>query len=401
MSVHPSRRFILAAGAAALAAPTVLRAQTPAIKIGMIHPVTGALSFGGQMCRLGGLAAIDDINREGGVKALGGARIEPILGDAQGRPEIGASLVDQMAEQGVVGFTGCFSSPIALAATQAAAKYNLPFSIDAGLADSLTGRGLKNVYRLFPNVSQTSRGALAALDAINKGAGSPAKTAMIVHEDSEFGTGTAKFMTENLSKIGIKVIDTIAHATPTRDFTNVVLKIKAGKPDIVIPSSYNNEYVLFVRTLVQQKVDLAAIYSIAGGGFNLRFAREQPQNAENILDFNHWYNPRSPKAQAFASMFESKGSPFSFENLFGYFAMRFLVDGLERAASTDREKVNEVLATSTFGSDLLTYAPTKLVNGQNLSAQATMQQIQGGDIKVVWPDEYASAKLVFPRRKNI
>jgi branched-chain amino acid transport system substrate-binding protein len=390
----------LAAGAATLAMPAVLRAQTATVKIGLIHPVTGALAYGGGLCRLGGQTAIEDINAAGGIKSMGGAKIEALLGDAQGRPDIGAGLVDQMAEQGAAGFTGCFASPIALAATQEAAKYGLPFCIDSGLADSITGRGLKNVFRLFPTASATTADAMVALDSINKKAGSPAKTAIVVHEDGEFGTNLAKLLNTQLAGINIKLIETIPHATPTRDFTNIVLRIKAAKPDLVIPADYTNEYVLLARTLVQQKVDLVGIFSLAGGGFNLRFAKDQPTVAEDIIDFNHWYNPRSPQAAAFVKKFEDKGYLFSFEMLFGYFAMRFLVDAMERAGSADKDKVIAALATSTFGSDLLTYGPTKIVDGQNVNAHATAQQIQKGDIDVVFPEQFANATAIFPRPKS-
>lgn len=399
MIVGPTRRMIVAAGAATLAMPAILRAQPATVKVGLIHPVTGALAYGGQLCRLGGQTAIEDINAAGGLKSMGGAKLEALLGDAQGRPDIGASLVDQMSEGGAAGFTGCFASPIALAATQAAAKYNLPFCIDSGLADSITARGLKNVFRLFPTASATTTDAMAALDAINKKAGSPAKTAIIVHEDGEFGTNTAKLLGAKLETIGIRLIETIPHATPTRDFSNIVLRIKAAKPDLVIPSNYNNEYVLLARTLVQQKVELASIFSVAGGGFNLRFAKEQPTVAENIIDFNHWYNPLSPRAAAFVKQFQDKGALFSFELLFGYFAMRFLVDAMARAGSADKEKVVEALSTSTFNDDLLTYGPTKIVGGQNQDAHATALQVQKGDIHVVFPEQFSNAAAVFPRPK--
>ena len=136
--------------------------------------------------------AIEDINAAGGIKSMGGAKLEAILGDAQGRPEIATQLVDQMAEAGAAGFTGCFASALGLAATQAAAKYNIPFSIDSGIADAITTRGLKNTFRFFPNNSTATADAMAALGALNKAAGSPAKTAVIVHEDSEFGTNSVK-----------------------------------------------------------------------------------------------------------------------------------------------------------------------------------------------------------------
>jgi branched-chain amino acid transport system substrate-binding protein len=394
-----TRRTIIAAGAATLAMPAVLRAPAATVKIGLIHPVTGALAYGGSLCRMGGQAAIDDVNAAGGIKSMGGAKLEALLGDAQGRPDIGASLVDQMQEQGAAAFTGCYASPIALAATQEAAKYGLPFSIDSGLADAITSRGLKNVFRLFPTASATSADAMTALDSINKKAGSPAKTAVIVHEDGEFGTNLAKLLTTQLAGIGIKLIEAIPHATPTRDFTNIALRIKAAKPDLVIPADYTNEYVLLCRTLVQQRVDLVGIFSVAGGGFNLRFAKDQPQVAEDIIDFNHWLNPLSPQAPAFRKKFEDKGTLFSFELLFGYFAVRLLTDGMERAASADKEKLVAALSTSTFGSDLLTYGPTKMVDGQNVNAHATAQQIQKGDIDVIFPEEFADAKPIFPRPK--
>ena len=184
-----TRRAALATGVATLAAPLVARAQAPGIKIGLIHPVTGALAASGQRCRAGGQMAIEDINKAGGIKSMGGAKLEALLGDAQGRPEIASSLVDQMAEQGAAGFTGCFASALGLAATQAAAKYNLPFSIDSGLADSITTRGLKNMFRLFPNASSaTNEARWRRSTRSTRRPASPAKTAVMVHEDSEFGT---------------------------------------------------------------------------------------------------------------------------------------------------------------------------------------------------------------------
>ena len=394
-----TRRTVVASAAATLAMPAVLRAQGATGKIGLIHPVSGALAYGGQLCRLGGQTAIEDINAAGGIKAMGGAKLEALLGDAQGRPDIGASLVEQMAEQGATGFVGCFSSPIGLAATQAAAKYNIPFCIDSGIADAITTRELKNVYRLFPTSSGTTADAMAALDELNKKAGSPAKIAVMVHEDGEFGTNTAKNLAPRLEAIGIKLAETIPHATPTRDFTNIALRIKGARPEIVVVSNYNNEYVLLARTLVQQKVDLAAIFSIAGGGFNLRFAKEQPTIAENIIDFNHWYNPKDPRSLEFRKRIEGTGQIFSWEILFGYFATRLLVDAMERAKSTDKEKVIEALASSTFSDHFLPYGPTKFTNGQNEGAHANALQIQGGDIKVIWPERFADAKAVFPRPK--
>ena len=392
-------RRIALAGTAALAMPGVLRAQPAAIRIGMVHPVTGALADGGGRCRLGGQAAVADVNAAGGIKSMGGARLEAVLGDAQGRPEIAASLVDSMAESGVAAFIGAYSSGLGLAATQAAAKAGIPFSIDSGISDALTGRGLANVFRFFPANATFTNDAMAALDAINKKAGSPAKTAILVHEDSEFGTSTAKLLAAKLPPIGIEVRSIIPHATPTRDFTNIALRIKGEKPDLVMMTNYPGEYALLARTLVQQRVELAGLYSVSGGGFNLKFAREQPQVAEGMLDFNHWYNPRDARAPAFRKRIEDAGGVFSWEVLFGYFAVRLLADAMERAGSADKERLTAALAASTFSDHFMPYGPTRFEGGQNQGAHASAQQIQRGDIAVVWPDSFADAPAVFPRAK--
>ena len=45
------------------------------------------------------------------------------------------------------------------------------------------------------------------------------------------------------------------------------------------------------------------------------------------------------------------------------------------------------------------YGPTKFVNGQNQGGRGTLQQATKTDIEVVWPNEFASTKAVFPRPK--
>jgi branched-chain amino acid transport system substrate-binding protein len=270
---HVSRRQFLATtalGAAATATgtismPAVLRAQGSAVKIGVLQPVTGALSYSGTQGRLGAMMAIEDINKAGGIKALGGAKIEAVAGDAQSTPAGGTAEVEKMNSAGVACIVGGYASAICLATTQAAARYDLPYVVDVGVADSIVKRGLKNTFRFGPGFGVIATTALENLVKINDAAGKPAKTVMIVHEDSLFGSGLAKLLNAQLPGKGFQVLETIPHPTPTRDFNNVVLKIKANNPDIVIPADYYNEYVLLARTMQQQKVHPKGIYSVLGG----------------------------------------------------------------------------------------------------------------------------------------
>ena len=397
-----SRRLILQAGAAsaALGAPGLLLAQPKPIKIGLVHPVTGGLAYSGGQSRLGAQMAIDEINAAGGIRSMGGAKLEAALGDSQSRPEVGVSEVERLHQEGVSAYVGCFASAIALPATQAAAKYNTPFLIDVGVSDAIVSRGLKNVFRLAPGNGKCVDDAFAGLDGVNKAAGGIAKTAVIVHEDSEFGTSTAKLLQTKLSGIGIEVKETLKHATPTRDFTNLVLRIKSVKPDIVIMSNYQNEYVLIARTMYQQKVDVMGMFSVLGGGFNYKLVQEQPDVAQYMMDFNHWYNPRNPKAMEMRKRVEAKGGLFTFEVYCSYNSVKLYADALQRAATADKEKVITALENSTWSDHFMPYGATKFVNGQNQGGRAVLLQASKTDIDVVFPNEFANVKAVFPRPKH-
>src|SRR5205807_1425869 len=386
-----------AATAAVLQAPGALRAQGAAVKVGVLHPVSGALSYSGQQGRLGATIAIEEINAAGGIKALGGAKIEPVLGDAQSTPEGGNAEVEKMNSTGVAAIVGGYASSICLTASQTAARYDLSYVVDVGVADNIVTRGLKNTFRFGPGFGVIAKTALDNLVTINDQAGKPAKTVMIVHEDSLFGSGLAKLLNAQLPERGFQVIETIPHPTPTRDFNNVVLKIRAQNPDLVVPANYYNEYVLLARTMQQQRVRPKGIYSVLGGAASsYKFVKEFPEAAQYIMDCNHWFDPRNPKALALKKKVEDKGEFYTYEVYMNYSCVLLLADALERAAGADRAKIIAALEGSTFSGHVMPYGPTKFVNGQNQGAAPVNTQVLGNDIQVIFPAAFASAKPVYP-----
>jgi branched-chain amino acid transport system substrate-binding protein len=386
-----------AAAASALAFPLVAGAQPRAVKIGVLHPVTGALAYSGQQCREGALMAIEDINKAGGIKSLGGAKIEALLGDAQSTPQAGTAEVEKMNEAGVSAILGAYASAICLATTQAAAKYDLPHVVDVGVADQIVERGLKNTFRFGPGYKKCAEIAMTNLHVLNTAAGKPARTVMIIHEESLFGTGTAQLLARELPGYGYEVKEVVKHANPTRDFNNIVLRMKAINPDIVIPANYYNEYALLVRTMQQQKVVPKAIYSVLGGAASsYKFVKEFPQAANGIIDCNHWFNPKDKRSHALRQRVEARNLFYTYEIFNTYTAMMLLADAINRAKSTDRAAITDALANSTFSDHFMPYGPTKFVNGQNTGAQPLMTQVLKNDIKVIVPREYREIEPVFP-----
>src|SRR5262252_11126712 len=174
-SAQVTRRYLLqttamsaaAAAAGLISAPAPLRAQGSPVKLGVLHPVSGALSYSGQQGRLGATIAIEEVNSAGGIKALGGAKLEAMLGDAQSTPEGGNAEVEKMNAAGVSAVVGGYASSICLSASQTAARYELPYLVDVGVVDSIVTRGLKNTFRLGPGFGVIAKTALDNLVAIN------------------------------------------------------------------------------------------------------------------------------------------------------------------------------------------------------------------------------------------
>jgi branched-chain amino acid transport system substrate-binding protein len=386
---------VAAAASGTVSMPAILRAQGAGVKLGVLQPVTGALSYSGQQGKLGATIAIEEINAAGGIKGLG--KIDPVFGDAQSTPDGGNAEVEKMNSAGVVAIVGGYASSICLATTQTAARYDLPYVVDVGVTDAIVTRGLKNTFRFGPGFGVISKTALDNLVAINDAAGKPAKTVMIVHEDSAFGSGLAKLLNTQLPEKGFQILETIPHPTPTRDFNNVVLKIKSQNPDIVIPANYYNEYVLLARTMQQQRVRPKAIYSVLGGAASsYKFVKEFPEAAQYIMDCNHWFDPRNPKALELKKKVEAQGQFFTYEVFMNYSCILLVADALERSGAADRAKLNAALESSIFKGHVMPYGPTKFVNGQNQGAAPANTQVLGNDIQVIFPAEFASAKAVFP-----
>src|SRR5947207_15830260 len=96
----------------ALASPglgiSLARAQAKAVKIAMIAPLSGPWARQGQLLRMGAEMALDDINQQGGVKALGGAKMELVVADAGDNTEKAKNAAQRLLAQepDLVGGTG-------------------------------------------------------------------------------------------------------------------------------------------------------------------------------------------------------------------------------------------------------------------------------------------------------
>src|SRR5436190_19338424 len=200
-----SRRTFLratVAGAAVVGFPHPLRAQAKTFKIGVVHPVTGPLAEPGQACRLGAQMAADAINAAGGVKALGGTKLELLLGDTQTKPDVGRSEAERVVNQGAQMLMGSFDSGSTAAMVPVAQQRRIPFLVDIAAADPITANVAKAVkegqqtvqyvYRNFPTGSSFGRKAVEYFSDIFKEARVAPKRVVLMYCNDLFGQNAAR-----------------------------------------------------------------------------------------------------------------------------------------------------------------------------------------------------------------
>ena len=90
----------LMAGAATVAMPGIISAAEPDIIIGAPNSMTGGLGEIGLRATWGLQIAVDQANKEGGIKSLGGAKLKIIFADTTSEnPAQAASLFRRMIDQ--------------------------------------------------------------------------------------------------------------------------------------------------------------------------------------------------------------------------------------------------------------------------------------------------------------
>ncbi len=388
-----------AAMAGALGFPAILRAAPKEVLIGHIHPLSGFLAFDGKELENGIKLAVKEINAAGGIKSLGGAKLKIIAADSGGKPDVAIREVERLYKAGAVAITGCYQSSVTLVATQIAEKFKIPFVVSVAVADKITARGFKYTFRIQPNAEQMASQAVKHLSEIIKATGSSARTIAYLHDNTAFGKPLSAHVAAYAPKYGLEVIEDVSYSPRAADVSTEVGKIKAAGADVVFDTGYFGDGVRVYKTMKDLRLKAQAIMGCANGAFSHpKFIKELGAITENVMDGNYRANPLSPLTKrAFADYKATYGNEMGSSTVFSYQATYVIADAIERAGSTDRTAIRDALAKTHLTEHILPQGPIIFgKDGQNINAQAVVTQIQGGEVKVVWPRKYAQAEPVFP-----
>jgi len=382
------------------------QASAEEIKIGQIHPMTGALAVIGQSAKRGHDFAIQEINASGGIKSMGGAKLVLLNGDTQGKPEIGMSEAERLIRKGAKVLTGCYQSSVTFAATQVAEKNQIPFVMSMAIADKILERGFKYVFRSQYSSSMAASKTIEYIQSLGKRTGKEAKSIAIIYENTLFGKSTADGLKKAAKAQGLKMVADISYPHKTADLSSEVAKLKAAAPDVVIPITYVTDGILLIRTMADMNLNVLAIVGSANSGFtDPSFIKSLGGLAEYTYNVVPRYDASNPDAVATAKRFEEKfGVYFDLTSVYSYVATYVIADALERAGSADSQKVLKALVETDIKDPKINILPQKGIKygkvgkmeNQNIYANVIVEQIIDGRLQPVHPEQYATMAPVWP-----
>lgn len=406
-----SSKFMAATAALTLTLGTAgFGSAAETVKIGNIEPLSGpsaAVGIQGQKARE---MAVEEINAAGGIKALGGAKLQLLYSDSKGDPTVGVTEAERMINSEKVHLlTGCWNSAVTYPTTQVAERYGIPFIVPVSVRDTITERGFKNIFRIAAKDSWWTRDQFQFLKDMQKEFGTDVKKVAFVYENGDWGTGFAEGWRKLAKAAGFEVVLDEPYPSTASDLTPVVIKLKRAKPDVVFMTSNAADAILLTNTMAEMKVNVKAIISSGGGHADPSFIAAAGKNAEYLFDIVEWETDLNrPGLKATNDKFKAKnGQNLNGESVDAYAAMYLIKDVLERSASLDPAKIRQALATTKLcGGDvgLLAYDCIEFdQTGQNKNASLVVVQLRKNgnsmDRITVWPKNVRRAGYtpVFPQ----
>jgi branched-chain amino acid transport system substrate-binding protein len=394
---RPRRRdFLKSAGgiiAAGVATAFPLRSgAAEAVNIGGLYPVTGSFAQIGLGCVNAAKLAVQMVNDAGGIKSLGGAKLNLIVSDVQSDTTVTRTETDRL----ISGYKpsaihGCFASALTLIASEVAERAKVPL-----LTGSSTDQLNQGRHYTFTPFSRASQFALAQLQMAKLVSDEP-KVA-VVFENTAFGTATSKGLREQAPAQGVEIVMFEPYSAGLTDASPLINKVKASGANMLFPVSYLNDLILIVRAIKQVGLDIA-INGGSGGFVIPDFYKNVGTLAEGLLGVAHWNHDMSTDSQAVNAAYQKQYGEFLFEYAGGLVAQTFMIaDALERAASTDPQKVRDAIATLDVSKGYAAMCPGGKVkfgeDGKNVYAHPVGVQWQHGDLATVFPKDEARATLL-------
>lgn len=375
-------------------APQAIAADT--IKVGIVLPLTGKLAKFGEIENKSFLMAVKEINAAGGAR---GKKIELIIEDTTGKPDVGRSAIEKLITQDkVVMIGGGYSSSVTWATIAVAQQNKIPFLVNTGSADKITEQGWEYIFRLNPPVSEYPGAFASFLTTV----ATDIKTVAILHENSLFGQSGSKKFVKQCAALGLDVVMKEGYEAGAIDFKPLLVKVRAKRPDVIYMISYIMDAALLMRQ--SKELNLNPRLFVGGAaGFTLpEFTKNAGDASDYVYSATLWTpSVPYPGALAYYDKFVAKyKTPTEYHGAEAYSAMYVIADALKRANSLTPADVREALAKTNL---ITAFGPVKFIAYDKKTNQNKLPtflvQWQKGKLETVWPAKVATQKYIYPAPK--
>lgn len=314
-------------------------AQSDAIRIGVVTPLSGTYAGIGEQVKGGLNLAAQEINASGGVM---GRKLELIFEDEEANPSVAVQKAEKLFQTGKVDFlTGTVNSGSTLAVGQVAERNNKLIATTVSFADSITGdKCSPNVFRVNARAGMQSS-ALAAWMAST----SPNANVFYLGPDYEMGRSTVAAFKSATEAKGAKSVGELFAPLDNKDYSPFFGQLRSARPTVIYTSVAGNDTVRLFNQMAEFGVNRNVQIVGASGTVTSQNLAAIGKAADGfVTGAGYSTKINSPENNKFVAAFKSanKVDP----DLYGadsYGVLFFYKAAVEKAKSVDTEKVRAAM----------------------------------------------------------
>lgn len=308
------------------------------IKIGYFGDLSGPTFNFGKSAYNGVIMAADEINQAGGIN---GRKIDIVIEDDRGSPEVAAQLTAKLIDQDkVIAIIAGGTSGISRAAAPKAQSSHVPLISPSSTDPAVTQTGDYIFRACFVDSFQGEVMASFAANTLKA-----QKAAILFDFNSPYGRGLTEYFELSFAKLGGLIVTKQSYTQGDADFKGQLSSIRLAEPDVIyIPGYYGD-----VAVIAKQARMLGLTQPLLGGdGWDAPELWQLGGDALNgaYISTHYSIDDPSPPIQAFVESYKQRYGnllPDAHAAL-AYDASRLLADAITRAGTTDSGKLREELA---------------------------------------------------------
>lgn len=387
------RRTVLqatAGTAAALALPTIGRAQGAPVRIGYTMSRTGPWTGGAQTSQEPGyLLWAEQQNAAGGLNVKGSKRpIELISSDDRSDMETVVRTYEKLMGSDKVDLVlPPWGSGANFAVAPIANRFGYPFLAPTALSRRLIEMKLPYFFLML----QQPKPMCEALVDLLKAGG--VKTLAVIYTDELFGLENYAALKVALQGSGISMVEDKSFPTGTKDLSPVLRSIKDKNPDAFVGFTYPPDTILASRQSKEIGFNPKFFYTSVGTAFPL-YRNVMQAGAEGVLGMGSWNSKTSAGAKAFfdahVKKFGAGKEPDRWASGATWASLEILTAAVAKVG-LDRKAIRDYVAGTEHDTIL---GKIRFAGSENVGTPGTVGQWQKGEFEVVWPKARATAPLV-------